>query len=131
MSKRIRMVLAGVGVLAALSIGTAFAQTSESKMALKSMANKMMDQQMMDKVDKLPVDQKAAMFDKMTESDKMSAMKMAGHDMSKMTPTERTGTMGKMSAQQKADAFDKMPMEKRVSVMQESMMGKGAKKMEK
>ena len=124
MSKRIRMALAVVGVLAALSIGTAFAQT-------KSMANKMMDQQMMDKVDKLPVDQKAAMFDKMTESDKMSAMKMAGHDMSKMSPTERTGMMGKMSAQEKADAFDKMPMEKRISVVHESMMGKGAKKMEK
>ena len=120
MSKRIRMVLAAVGVVAALSIGTAFAQTSGSKMAGKSMANKMMDQQMIDKVDKLSVDQKAAMFDQMTEKDKMSAMKMAGHDTSKM------------SAHEKASVFDKMPMEKRISVMHdESTMGKGAKKMEK
>ena len=93
MSKRIRMILAAVGVFAALSIGTVFAQTSESKMA-KNMANKMMDQQMMDKVDKLSVDQKAAMFDKMTEKDKMSAMKMAGHDTSKMSSTEANGHDG-------------------------------------
>ena len=125
MSKRIRMVLAAVGVLAALSIGTMFAQTSESKMAGKSMANKMMDQQTMDKVDKMSMDQKAAMFDKMTEKDKMSAMKMAGHDMSKMSSTHRTDMMGKMSAHEKAAAFDKMPMEKKVSIMHdESMTGK-------
>ena len=130
MSKRIRMVLVAAGVLTALSIGTAFAQTSESKMAGKSMANKMMDQQMMDKVDKLSVDQKAAMFDKMTEKDKMSAMKMAGHDTSKMSSTERMDMMGKMSAHEKAGAFDKMPMEKRISVMHEES-AKGAKKMNK
>ena len=94
-------------------------------MAGKSMANKMMDQQTMDKVDKMSMDQKAAMFDKMTEKDKMSAMKMAGHDMSKMSSTHRTDMMGKMSAHEKAGAFDKMPMEKKVSIMHdESMTGK-------
>jgi len=60
------MVLAAVGVLAALSIGSAFAQTSDSKMAGKSMPGKMTNQQMMDKMDKMSVDEKAAMFDKMT-----------------------------------------------------------------
>jgi hypothetical protein len=74
------MVPAAVGVVAALSIGTAFGQTSGSKMAGKSMANKMMDQQMIGKVDKLSVDQKAAMFDKMPMEKRISVM----HDESTM-----------------------------------------------
>ena len=132
MSKRIRMVLAAVGILAALSIGSAFAQTGDGKMAGKSMPSKMTDQQMMDKMDKMSTGEKAAMFDKMTSHDKMSAMKMAGHDTSKMSSTERLDMMGKMSAHEKADAFDKMPMEKKMSIMHhESTMHKDTKKMDK
>ena len=132
MSKRIRMVLAAVGVVTALSIGSAFAQTSDSKMAGKSMPGKMTSQQMMDKMDKMSVDEKAAMFDKMTAHDKMSAMKMVGHDTSKMSSTERMDMMGKMSAKEKADAFDKMPIEKKMSIMHNgSTMPKGTKKMDK
>jgi hypothetical protein len=79
----------------------------------------------------MSADEKAAMFDKMSAHDKMSAMKMAGHDTSKMSSTERTDMMGKMSAQEKADAFDKMPMEKKMSAMHNaSMTPKGAKKMD-
>jgi hypothetical protein len=132
MSKRIRIVMAAVGVLVALSLASAFAQTSDSKMAGKSMPGKMTDQQMMDKMDKMSTDEKAAMFDKMTAKDKMSAMKMAGHDTSKMSSTERMDMVAKMSAQEKADAFDKMPMEKKMSVMHhESTMHKDTKKMDK
>ena len=132
MSKRIRMILATVGILAALSIGSARAQTSDGKTAGKSMPSKMTDQQMMDKMDKMSTGEKAAMFDKMTAHDKMSAMKMAGHDTSKMSSKERTDMMSKMSAQEKADAFEKMPMEKKTSVMHNtSMKDKGTKKMDK
>jgi hypothetical protein len=132
MSKGIRIVLTAVGVLIALSLALAFAQTSDSKMAGKSMPGKMTDQQMMDKLDKMSTDEKAAMFDKMTAKDKMSAMKMAGHDTSKMSSTERLDMMGKMSAHEKADAFDKMPMEKKMSIMHhESTMHKDTKKMDK
>ena len=70
MSKRIRMVLAAVGVLAALSFGSAFTQTSDSKMPGKNMPSQMTNQQMMDKMDKMSVDEKAAMFDKMTAHNK-------------------------------------------------------------
>lgn len=115
MSKRIRMILAVVGLLTA----SAIAQTTDSKMAGKDTPGKMTDQQMMDKMEKMSVDDKAAMFDKMSAHDKMSAMKMAGHDT------------GKMSAQDKADAFDKMPMEKKMSAMHKATMTpKGAKKMD-
>ena len=132
MSKRIRMVLAAVGVVTAMAIGSALAQTSDSRMAGKSMPGKMTNQQMMDKMDKMSIEEKAAMFDKMTAHDKMSGMKMAGHDTSKMSSTERMDMMGKMSAKEKADAFDKMPMEKKMSIMHNgSTMPKGAKRMDK
>ena len=59
-------------------------------------------------------------------------MKMAGHDTSKMSSTERMDLMGEMSAQEKADAFDKMPMEKKISIIHNgSTMPKGTKKMDK
>jgi hypothetical protein len=86
----------------------------------------------MDKMDKMSIDEKAAMFDKMTAHDKMAAMKAAGHDTSKMSSTERMDMMGKMSAQEKADAFDKLPMQKKMSVMHNaSTTPKGAKKTDK
>jgi hypothetical protein len=40
-------------------------------------------------------------------------MKMGGHDMGKMSSSEKVDMMGKMSTREKADMFDKMPMQKR------------------
>ena len=137
MRKKIQMTLAVAGLFSGLAITSAFAQTSDDKkmsddkMSGEQMSGKKMShQEMMDKMNKMSVDDKAAMFDKMSEKDKMSAMKMGGHDMGKMSHGEMMD-MGKMSTQDKADMFDKMPMEKKMSMMKGgSMMHKG-KKMDK
>jgi hypothetical protein len=95
MYKRIQTGLAAAALLSGLAIMPAFAQTSdEKKMSDDKMpgekmhGKKMSHQEMMDKMGKMTADDKAAMFDKMAEKDKMSAMKMGGHDMGKMSHTE-------------------------------------------
>ena len=75
---------------------------------------------MMDKMNSMSSDDKAAMFDKMSPKDQMSAMKMAGHDTGKMSHQEMMDSMGKMSAQDKAAMFDKMPMSKKMAMMKMS-----------
>lgn len=91
----------------------------------------------MDKMGTMSADDKATMFDQMTDKDKMSMMKMGGHDMGKMSHQESMDMMGKMSMQEKADMFDTMPMEKRMAMMKGgSMMRNGThdgskKKMDK
>jgi hypothetical protein len=52
--------------------------------------------------------EKAVLFDKMPEKDRMAAWKTAGRDLSKMSETERADAVAKMSAQDKADAYDKL-----------------------
>lgn len=130
MTKQLKTILATVGLLTALTMSSAAAQTptdttAGDHMSGKKMTSKMSHQDMMDKMDKMSADEKAAMFDKMSAADKMHATKMAGHDMSKNSSKERMEMMGKMTAQEKADMFDKMPMEKRMSMM------KGDSKMHK
>jgi hypothetical protein len=53
----------------------------------------------------------------MSEKDKMSAAKMAGHDMSRMSHQEAMDMMSKMSTEDKAAIFDKMPSDKKMAVI--------------
>jgi hypothetical protein len=76
---------------------------------------------MMDKMNHMSTAEKAAMFDKMTNSQKMEAMKNAGHDMSKMSQHERTGMMSKLTPDQKGEMFDKMPMDTKMATMKMAM----------
>jgi len=54
----------------------------------------------------------------MSEKDKMSAAKMAGHDMSKMSHEDAMDMMSKMSTGDKAAIFDKMPSDKKMAMIQ-------------
>jgi hypothetical protein len=54
-------------------------------------------------------------------------MKMAKHDMSKMSTKERMDMVSKSSTQEKADMFDKMPMDTKIATMKMAMKHGGEK----
>lgn len=118
MRKNIQAVVLATALLATAPL---FGQEAHSKMG--KMGMKMSHEEMTDKMDKMSVDEKAVLIDKMPTKGKMAAMKAAGQDASTISP------------QEKADMFDKMPSEKKMKMMMahESMMHKGGKmgKMEK
>jgi len=47
-----------------------------------------------------------AAYDKWSEKQKMDVSKSMGHDLSKMSTSERSDAMAKMTAQDKSDAYD-------------------------
>ena len=116
MRKQIQMALTVIVLLCGVSVTRALAQAGGT-----SSSSKMSDQQMMDKMNHMSTTQKAAMFDKMTNNDKMTAMKMAGHDMSNMSDQEKTDMMKKLTPEQRAEMFDKMPMDTKMATMRMSM----------
>jgi hypothetical protein len=71
-------------------------------------------------------EEKAAMFDKMSDGDKMMATKMAGHDMSKMSAGDRMAMTDKMSADDKAMMYEKMAKGKHMDKMDKAAMDKAA-----
>lgn len=116
MFKRVQIVLTVMTLLCGAMAGTALAQTTGT-----SSAGKMSDHQMMHKMNHMSTAEKAGMFDKMTDSEKMEAMKMAGHDMSKMSHQEGMAMMSKMNQEQRAAMFDKMPMDTKMATMRMAM----------
>jgi hypothetical protein len=122
MCKQLQMAFMAVALLFGLTTTTALAQSDKTQTA-----GKMSSKQMMDKMSHMSTDDKAAMFDKMTTSNKMAAMKMAGHDMSKMSAKDRMDMMSKSSTQEKADMFDKMPMDAKMATMKMAMKHGGEK----
>jgi hypothetical protein len=114
MRKQIEMTLTVIALLCGMMVTGALAQTTNS-------SSKMTSQQMMDKMSHMSSTDKAAMFDKMTNAEKMEAMKMGGHDTSKMSRQERTETMSKLTPEQKAGMFDKMPMDTKMATMRKAM----------
>jgi Mg/Co/Ni transporter MgtE len=114
MFKRIATLAITIGMVGGLLVVSASPQTTDEK----SSDSKMSHQQMMDKMKAMSAEDKAAMFDHMSEKEKMSAAKMAGHDMSKMSHEDAMAMMGKMSTEDKAAIFDKMPADKRMAMMQ-------------
>ena len=99
MHKTIRTAFALAGITLGLAIAPAFAQSdSDSKMKMSSMT----DKNKMSALGNMSKEEKAAMFDKMSDADKMMATKMAGHDMSKMSAGERMAMTDKMSVDDKA-----------------------------
>jgi hypothetical protein len=122
MCKQVQVAFIAIALLFGLTATTALAQSNETQAA-----SKMSSKQMMDKMNHMSTDEKAGMFDKMTNSKKMEAMKMAGHDMSKMSTKERMDMMSKSSTQEKADMFDKMPMDTKMATMKMAMKHGGEK----
>jgi hypothetical protein len=120
MRKRIGTALVAAGLFSGLAVIPAFAQDQSTMSDGKMAGGKVSHQQMMDKMNSMSADDKAAMFDKMAPKDQMSAMKMSGHDMGKMSHQEMMDSMSKMSAQDKAAAFDKMPTSKKMAAMKMS-----------
>jgi hypothetical protein len=113
MPKRIEMTVTAIALLCGIMGTRALAQTTNS-------SSKMTNQQMMDKMNHMSTTDKAGMFDKMTNAEKMEAMKAGGRDTSKMSRQERTDTMSKLTPEQKADMFDKMPMDTKMATMRKA-----------
>jgi hypothetical protein len=100
MRKQISGMFAMAGLMLGLTATPAFSQASSNK----EMSGKMSHKDDMAMMDKVSADEKAA-------------MKMAGHDMNKMSSQEQMAMKDKMTAQDKAAMFDKMPKEKRMAMM--------------
>ena len=90
--------LAGLGLALSLSPNIA-AQTDPSMKKTDKMSKA-------DKMD-MSTDDKAMAFDKMTDKQKMAALKMSGHDMSTTPEADRPTALSKLTNQDKADAYDK------------------------
>ena len=121
MGKQIERALRVIALLCGVTAGILLAQTTGT-----NAAGKMSSQQMMEKMNHMSTAEKAAMFDNMSNSEKMHAMNMAGHDMSKMSHKEKVDMMDKLTPGQKAEMFDKMPMDTKMSTMRMSMKEHGA-----
>jgi hypothetical protein len=100
MRNRIQSALTLTGFVLALAVAPAIAQ-SDAKMKMADNDKKMA-------MDSMSKEEKAALFDKMSDEDKSMATKMAGHDMSKMSATDRMAATDKMSMDDKAMMYDKM-----------------------
>jgi hypothetical protein len=116
MCKRLQMILTIIALLCGVTASTALAQTNAT-----NSSGKMSNQQMMDKMNHMSTPEKAQMFDKMNNNEKMEAMKKAGHDMSKMSHEQRMDMMSKVTPEQKADMFDKMPTDTKMATMRMAM----------
>src|SRR5438874_13824762 len=107
MHKTIRTALAVAGITLGVAIAPAIAQSDgNSKMKMSGMT----DKNKMTTLGKMAKEEKADMFDRMSDANKMMATKMAGHDMSKMSAGERMAMAGKMSVDDKAMMYEKMDM---------------------
>jgi hypothetical protein len=114
--KQIQMNLTLIALLCGVIVMEALAQKN-----VTSSSHKMSSQQMMDKLTHMPTSEKTAMFDEMTNDNKMEAMRKAGHDISRMSHQESIQMMTKLTPEQKADMFDKMPMDTRMATMRIAM----------
>jgi hypothetical protein len=137
---RIFTVLTAAGLISFMPFPSALAQSGDDKMTPSEAASgnsgkKMSRQEATDKMSAMSTDDKAAMYDKMTQKQKMMAMKKSGQKMGhdgmmgggmgkksgeKMGHDGMMGGMGEMSGmsnQEKADMFDKMPMSTKMDAM--------------
>ena len=120
MYQKTQLFLASAGLILGLCAAPVMAQTSgDSKMPM-SEKDKMATHKMSN-------EEKAAMFDKMSDADKMTATKIAGHDMSKMSDHDRMMKTDKMSVKDKAMMYDKM-MSSHMDKMDKGAMDKMDKK---
>lgn len=128
MIRQSKILLTGAMMLLATTTGTAFAQNpDENKTSKGKMQGHESERGHKGGMDKMSVEDKAAMMDRMTTKEHIEFMKMTGHDMPNMTEKEHTDMMAKMSSQEKADAFDKLPMQKQKAMMRKSSKVKGDK----
>ena len=120
MNKRTGTAVITLGLLSSIFSASAAAQDgSDKKMSAHEMSGmKMSQKEATDKMAAMSADDKAAMYDKMSDKQKAAGMKMSGMKMSgKKMDHKGMGGMGNMSNQDKADMFDKMPMKDKMSMM--------------
>ena len=103
MNKTIQNGIILTGIALGLAIAPAMAQSGDS-----SKMSRMNTKTTMTEVDKLSNQEKAALFDKLSDADKNMATKMAGHDMSKMSSQERMAMTDKLSVDDKAMSYSKL-----------------------
>jgi len=123
MHKTIQTALALAGITLGLAITPAMAQSDgDSKMKMNKMAEKATTME----GDKMSNKEKAALFDKLSDADKNTATKMAGHDMSKMSAHDRMAMTDKLSVEDKAMSYSKLAMSKHMDKADKMAMDKAA-----
>jgi hypothetical protein len=109
------------GITLSLAIVPVIAQSdSDSTM-------KMSGKDMMMTLAKLSKEEKAALFDKTSDADKMMATKMAGHDMSDMSATYRMMMTDKLAVNDKAMMYEKMASGHHLDKMDTAAMDKAVR----
>jgi hypothetical protein len=121
MNKTIQNGIILTGITLGLAIAPMTAQSDgSSKMSKMGAKTTMME------VDKMSTEQKAALFDKLSDLDKNMATKMAGHDMSRMSSQERMAMTEKLSVDDKAMSYSKLAMSKHMDKTDKMAMKKAA-----
>ena len=111
------------GITLGLAIAPAMAQSdagSNTKMSKMPAKSTMME------IDKMSNQEKAALFDKLSDADKNAATRMAGHDMSKMSSQDRMAMTDKLSVDDKAMSYSKLAMSKHMDKTDKMAMEKAA-----
>ena len=121
MNKTIQNGIILTGITLGLAIAPMTAQSdSNSKMSKMATKTAMME------IDKMSNEEKAALFDKLSDADKNTATKMAGHDMSKMKSQERMAMTDKLPVDDKAMSYSKLAMSKHMDKTDKMAMEKAA-----
>lgn len=109
MKKKIQTGLALAGIALGIAITPVLAHSAnDSKVKASAMSSKA---KMME-IDKMSTEDKAALFEKLSDSGKNAATKMAGHDMGKMSAHDRMAMTEKMSVEDKAMSYSKIAKSK-------------------
>jgi hypothetical protein len=121
MNKTIQNGIILTGITLGLAIAPMTAQSDgSSKMSKMAVKTTMME------IDKMSNQEKAGLFDKLSDADKNMATKMAGHDMSKMESHERMAMTDKLSVDDKAMSYSKLAMSKHMDKTDKMAMEKAA-----
>ena len=121
MNKTIQNGIILTGVTLGLALAPMMAQSDgSSKMSKIAPKTTMME------IDKMSNQEKAALFDRLSDADKNMATKMAGHDMSRMSSQERMAMTDKLSVDDKAMSYSKLVMSKHMDKDDKMAMEKAA-----
>jgi len=121
MNKTIQNSIILTGIALGLAIAPVMAQSGDS-----SRMSKITPKSTMIEIDKLSNQEKAALFDKLSDADKNTATKMAGHDISKMGSQERMAMTDKLSVDDKAMSYSKLAMSNHMDKTDKMAMEKAA-----
>jgi hypothetical protein len=117
MKTRIQIIVAHL-IVGALSTGMVLAQNSGNPVDQKSGA-----QTNNRDGSTMSIDEKASLYDRLSESDKLASMRNANKDTSKMSDADRKSMMGKMTTQEKATAYDQLKPDQQNKLRMEARIG--------